>query len=299
MVAGQMVWHYSMNAGGGDYGVTLRYLMTIVTLVSLLILAIYWYLQRVATTSEGSTTKKVKPKISFKESMAVLTRSPSLGFIALMVIGYSISVNMVEVTWKAVLKTQYPHPNDYQAMMGAVTGGVGALSFVLALFVSGNTLRVYGWRFTALATPCVLAVCSVLFYLCYAGHVYLPSDFLLFGFSPLLLLVGIGAVHNVACKAMKYCLFDPTREMGYLSLEEEVKVKGKAAVDVVGARLGKSGSSWVQAGLLELVGTGSILSITHFLAPCVLLALGFWIYSVRSLARSVEPQQEKKIAQAL
>lgn len=298
IMAGQMVWYYSCQAGDGDYALTIRYLMSVVTIVSFLILATYWFLQRRCDGFEESSKKAKKAKIGFKESLTVLTRCQNLKFIAVMVIGYGISVNMVEVTWKAIMKTQYPNPNDYQAMMGAVTGSVGAVSFLLALFVSGNTMRVFGWRFAALATPVVLAAGTALFYFFYAAHTLLPKETLWFGISPLLLLVIVGAIHNVSCKAMKYCLFDPTREMAYLSLDDDVKVKGKAAVDVVGARLGKSGSSWIQTFMIELMGTGSILSITHCLAPCVMIAIGFWIYSVRSLGKSVEPRQPTTLVEA-
>ena len=39
-------------------------------------------------------------------------------------------------------------------------------------------------------------------------------------------------------KATKYTAFDPTKEMAYLPLGSEERYKAKAAVDVVGARLG-------------------------------------------------------------
>lgn len=98
-----------------------------------------------------------------------------------------------------------------------------------------------------------------------------------------MLIVIFGAFQNISTKMMKYAFFDPTKEMSYIPLDQESKVKGKAAIDVVGSRLGKSGAAWIQIVLIQIAGTGSVLSITHFLLPVIACTVICWIWSIRSL----------------
>ncbi len=67
-----------------------------------------------------------------------------------------------------------------------------------------------------------------------------------FGTTPLMLAVLIGAAQNILSKAAKYSLFDPCKESAFIPLDAESRTKGKAAVEVIGGPLGKSGGSFLQ-----------------------------------------------------
>ncbi len=72
------------------------------------------------------------------------------------------------------------------------------------------------------------------------------------GLAVLQTLVYGGALLYVFSKSAKFSLFKPAEEMVYISLDEEGRTKGKAAIDVVGSQAGKSGGS-----ILQQVGAGT------------------------------------------
>jgi AAA family ATP:ADP antiporter len=96
-----------------------------------------------------------------------------------------------------------------------------------------------------------------------------------------MLAVVFGMLQNIMSKSTIYSLFDPTKEMAYIPLDQESKVKGKAAIDVVGARLGKSGGSFIQQGLLVVF--GSIAAITPYVAIAMIVCIIAWLFAVKSL----------------
>ena len=101
----------------------------------------------------------------------------------------------------------------------------------------------------------------------------------------------IGALQSMVCKASKNALFDPTTQMAYIPLDEESRIKGKAAIDVMGSRLGKSGG----AALLQLliVAFGSIQNAAPAVAALFYVVVAAWLAAELRLARLYE----EKVAQ--
>ena len=69
---------------------------------------------------------KTKTSMSIGESAKFLASSKYIRSLATLVIGYGMSINIVEVSWKSKLKAQFPNPNDYSEFMGAFSAATGA-----------------------------------------------------------------------------------------------------------------------------------------------------------------------------
>jgi AAA family ATP:ADP antiporter len=289
-----------LPAGVDAWGISLNYLMGMVVVAGVLILIIYnWMHKNVLTDprffdpGKDGIKKKEKPKLSLKESFLYLTKSKYMGLLAILVIAYGISINIVEVTWKSQLKLQYPNPNDYSVFMGTFSIFTGIITSFMMLFVGGNVIRKFGWGKAARITPMVLGITGIAFFSLVLFKNQCSGFVSMLGTTPLMLIVVAGTVQNIMSKSSKYSLFDPTKEMAYIPLDQESKVKGKAAIDVVGARLGKAGGSIMQQGLI--IGLGSLVVATPFNAAILFTIIAIWLFSTKTLHKLfLEKQKEKE-----
>jgi AAA family ATP:ADP antiporter len=310
MVSGPaIVWVSDIRSQVGPdvdaWQVSLNYLMGMVVVAGLLTAACYWYINAKVLTdprfydpNQVKKAKKDKPKMGMAESFKYLASSKYLGCIALLVIGYGVAINLVEVTWKGQLKLQYPNENEYSAFMGKFSTATGFVTVLMMMFVGGNALR-RGWKFAAMITPVVLLITGTGFFGFVLFRDSLAGAIATLGTTPLFLAVFFGAAQNIMSKSAKYSLFDPTKEIAYIPLDQESKVKGKAAIDVVGARLGKSGGSLVQQGLL--FACGSLAAITPYIAAILFVIIALWLGAVQVLDKEFQKltaqREEEKAAE--
>lgn len=288
VLAGQYVVRYASQAP--DFGSSLNRLTAAIAFSGTMI-CIYYQLatQYVEKTegvpevnSDGSVSpKKKKPRMSMKESAKFLASSQYLRLIATLVLGYGLSINFTEIMWKSLVKKQYPDPLDYQRFMGNFSSAVG-LSTCIVIFFGVHVIRILGWKVGAMATPGIMMILGIPFFAC----ILLGLD------SPVRLHVAVvlGTIQSLLSKTSKYALFDPTTQMAYIPLDEESKVKGKAAIDVLGSRVGKSGGSLIQQGLVFVF--GNIINAAPVVAVIYYSVLVGWIAAANRLSSLFQAQTE-------
>lgn len=293
MAAGPAAKYITTLQGNGElvgdpWQTPLNWLMGLSVFSGVCIMLIYrWMNKNVLTDpqlyapTEQKQTKKSKPKMSLKDSFVFLASSRYILCIALMVLAYNISINLLEVTWKAQVKLLYPNKSEYLDFMGTYSTILGATTIIMMLFVSSNVMRRFGWAVAAYITPVVLLITGVGFFSFIIFRESLSPWLVTLGTSPLLIAVIFGTIQNIMSKSAKYSLFDPTKEMAYIPLDQESKVKGKAAIDTVGARLGKAGGSGIQLGLIGIF--GSLSAVTPHIGVIMFFIIGAWLWSIKQL----------------
>ncbi|KAG2324554.1 hypothetical protein Bca4012_039059 [Brassica carinata] len=270
----------NLGPGVDGWAVSLKAMMSIVVGMGLAICFLYWWVNRYVPLPTRSLKKKNKPKMGTMESLKFLVSSPYIRDLATLVVAYGISINLVEVTWKSKLKAQFPSPNEYSAFMGDFSTCTGIATFTMML-LSQYVFDKYGWGVAAKITPTVLLLTGVAFFsLILFGGPFAPLVAKL-GMTPLLAAVYVGALQNIFSKSAKYSLFDPCKEMAYIPLDEDTKVKGKAAIDVVCNPLGKSGGALIQQFMI--LSFGSLANSTPYLGMILLVIVTAWLAAAKSL----------------
>lgn len=273
-----------------SWGYSIFIMTSLVVISGIISMFLYRYLttnmekDEKASPEFANAVPKQKIKMGIRENFAYLAKSKYLIRIAIIVLTFNISLTMIEIVWKDQVRILFPNPAEFNAYMGKVMSAIGVASTVVSIFLCGPIIRRFGWTLSAMVTPMILLVTGVLFF-----------SFLLFkdtklamitgmiGMSPLALGVFFGSMQNCFSRACKFTFFDATKEMAFIPLSDECKLKGKAAIDGVGSRLGKSGGSVIHQVLLLIFGSVSLS--TPFVAVLLFGVVGAWLFAVKSLGR--------------
>lgn len=257
-------------------------------------LCLHWLSRMVGKdVINGAAVKKKKEKMGLVASLKYIAASKYIRMITLLILCYGVSINLVEGVWKGQIKMLYSSKNEISAFMGEVQAYTAIASFV-AMLTGSVMLRMFSWRTNATATPIIILLTGVPFFIFVIWREAASAFFGIAVTDILLTAVIFGAVQNVLSKAVKYSFFDPTKEMAYIPLNEELKAKGKAAAEVVGGRLGKSGGAFITFLMLTLVTGSDLVSLAPSFSVVFVVIMVVWIYAAASLSKEFAKMTGKK-----
>src|SRR5690348_11904855 len=279
-----------------EWGQTIARLILMISALAGSAMVLYWWMNRKILTQEDIAQQQPveeqtgdKKRLSIRESIRYISRSRYLIPLSVIVIGYNVSINLTDVLWKEQLKKFFVDPTLMLEHMNRITIGIGIFATLGGLRFSLMVTRL-GWTFTAILTPFIMTSMAISFFtFLFCGDALAGISYALFGMAPMAMTVYFGSIQNALSKACKYSVFDASKELAFLPLSPESKLKGKAAIDGLGSGLGKSGSSLIYQGLIILF--GSVALSTPYIAAVLFVVLIAWIFSVVSLGKQFNQKE--------
>lgn len=248
---------------------------------------------------DQQVVKKKKEKPSLLESAKLILSSPELGLIAILIMAYGVTINLIEVQWKHQLGLWFAgDKGGYNSFMGQFSTVTGITTILFGLFIGSNILRRVSWFSAAIITPVIIGLGGVIFFAFIFIEEFVNFVMHNIGISAIAAASMLGAVIVVLSKAVKYILFDSTKEMAYIPLDDELKTKGKAAVDVIGGRAGKAGGAFTQSTLLILFATKDVVSIAPQAFVIFSVVCVAWFFAVKVLSRKVAEALKRRQGEA-
>ncbi|MES2252399.1 MAG: Npt1/Npt2 family nucleotide transporter [Pseudomonadota bacterium] len=286
---------FFLPQGKDPWTLSMHLLMGSVVLMGIFVIGIFrWMHIHILHrgNADGFPIENVKTQLLEKKSLLqsalIVVTSHEILLILVLVLSYSITVSLLELQWKHQLNLFCQgNRGIYNGYMGLYSSATGAFTIFCGLAISTRLLHSGTWFRAAIITPLLFLIVGGLYFI----HVINPNllEFILarFAVSPLAFAAAAGGVVVLILKSMKYTLFDPTKEMAYIPLNEELRTKGKAAVDVLGSNFGESSSGYVHIILFSIMATKDVLSIAPYACGVFLALCTVWLTAVKVMSRKI------------
>ena len=272
-----------------ELAITSKWVSMIGVVVVLLLLICYrWVNTNVLHESTiGRKMQQVKTKLSFFEGMRYVFSNRYLVATTVMILGCAVCRSLVETTAEKYIKLGAHGDNSYYVdLVSWQVVSVHVLSILSAFFIVPYVMRNRGWKGVAYVTP-VLEMCVGGGFLVIS--LWHDAEWMRgfpMGMAYFALFQGTMGTFS------KYMFFDTAKEIVYTGIDAESRRKGKAAIDVVGSRMGKMFSSWLHIGVMGLFSaTEDVRQVTPILLVIFLVIIVGWLRSVKYLSKTLDAKE--------
>lgn len=282
--------------------ITVQVVLFVVLVLGLIAIATFWILNHKildVSNVEALQFKVKKNQMTLRESFKMILSSKYIMLITVLLFSYGVAINLVEGPWKSAVSKVYSDVTSYNAFVGGYLKYTGVLT-VAFVILGSNLVRRLGWLSAAIITPIMLFVTGIGFFLVanFETVTYFAVSIFVFA-DPMTLALSMGALQNILSKSSKYTLFDSTKEMSYVPLDDDLKTKGKAAADMIGTKLGKSTSALLQAMIFIIIPAATYQSISIYLMIVFTFICLVWAWAVIELNKEYKSAVLKKEGELL
>jgi AAA family ATP:ADP antiporter len=237
---------------------------------------------------------KIKQKrvLSLVSSLKEICSSKYLGLLTLTLMSYYVSLSLIEGLWKKQIADFFINTSEVANFMGE-TQLYTAMLTLIAMPCGAIFLQKFSWKFMALVTPITVLISGSFFFIFSIFPSFLNIPLLNVIPNSLYIPVLLGATQYVLGHSIRYAFFEPVKEITYIPLADDLKAKGKSAVDVVGSNIGKSVGSIIQSTMLSLIIGSTLSSLAPSIFIIFLIIIAIWIFAVIFLNREFLLLSEK------
>lgn len=281
--------HKMSNTEERFFNRNVKILIGFCILFGLLSMLTYWYINKFIVKENFNDSfnevKDKKVKITVIDGIKLLFTDPYLTLICTSVVAFGITINFTEIIWKEHLRATFKNLSEYASTMGNLSIVSGALTIIFTM-AGTYFLQNTSWRTSSLITPFVMTGSGFIFF----SLITLQKSFLnIFNFSTAIFVLWVGLILDALLKAVKFCLFDPTKSMAFIPLNKDRQTKGRAAVELIGGRSGKASASLIIYTFTNIIYPASkIMEHFYTIIPIFFITTFIWILSVFYLSRRYE-----------
>jgi ATP:ADP antiporter, AAA family len=282
IMAGAIAAYLTTSLPNSSWGTSLKYICVSVFITSSICSFALYYLTNWEKNIDIREVPAKHIKVSTLNSIKYVFASPQMRMLICILFCYGAAISLIEGIWKSYMRVLYPESLEYGHYYSIVQSITGVFSF-LSVLLSSFTLNLMPWVVAAAITPIIPIILGLFFFITASYNNELA---LLLGYSPYHIIAFIcflGAMHNVLIKAAKFAFFQPSKEIAFISLNQELRTKGKGVADIAGERCGESMGAAAQWVLISITAGTSLIDITPIIGVLFMVVTCLWLYATISL----------------
>jgi len=258
----------------------IQLLISIVIFSIILILCIHTYINKISYTKNNNKSNAIldNAKASIVDNFKFIFSSTYVLLISINVMCYGIVIMIIEGLWFAKARELYPLAEDFINYQSKVLIFIGLTTLLFSILSNYLAYKI-NWLHLALITPYIFISFGSIFVLS-----CVTKDKVITEFTLIPVIVFLGSLTNILGKGAKYAFFDITKEMCYVPLNNALKAKAKAVIDVFCFHLGKMFGALLPFIIFSIFPNYTYNDIITYLLAILIIVCLVWIVTIKKLS---------------
>lgn len=224
----------------------------------------------------------------FSRIIDFLNEQKNIKQMFIIIICYGFLATLIHLIWFHYLTIYYENNTsrliEMQSYLNYYIGTLTIILGVCARFIFNR----FQWDKIFLSVPIIGGFFGVLFVLFVIFTNNVPADLEYGGLKIAYITILIGNTYYILSRALKYILFDTSKEIffSWYNKNEAVLFQGKSLVDVLAFKIGKSSGAFCATMILIFIQQGILLNFSYVLLLIATISVNYlWISSAKKIKK--------------